>query len=277
MNPRQFIVITDLDGTLLDRESYSYAASLPAVQRLRSLQVPLVLCSSKTCSEIAVVWKELGLRDPFISENGGAIYFLPDYFRFPVAGTIRKGELIALELGTDVTVLRRELARAARETGVQVRCFETMSTDEVARLTGLSQEQAALAVRREYDEPVLVESGNADALIAALRARAFTVTHGDRFLHLARGHDKGKAVRLLLHLYRRRGSAVVSVGLGNSVNDLPMLREVDHPVVVKNSDGCYDSEILRALPQIDQTEGIGPEGWSEAIQRIVIDLAGKIS
>lgn len=277
MNPRQFIVITDLDGTLLDRESYSYAASLSAVQRLRSLHVPLVLCSSKTCSEIAVVWKELGLRDPFISENGGAIYFLPDYFRFPVAGTIRKGELVALELGTDVTVLRRELARAARETGVQVRCFGTMSTDEVARLTGLSPEQAAFALRREYDEPVLVESGNAGALIAALRARAFTVTRGDRFLHLARGHDKGKAVRLLLHLYRRRGSAVVSVGLGNSVNDLPMLRQVNHPVAVRNSDGSYDPEILSALPHIDRTSGIGPQGWSEAVQRIVIDRAGEIA
>ncbi|MBI4482007.1 MAG: HAD hydrolase family protein [Acidobacteria bacterium] len=209
------------------------------------------------------------MRDPFISENGGAVYFLPDYFRFPVAGAIRKGELLALELGTDVSVLRRVLAQAARQTGVQVRCFGTMSADEVARLTGLSREQAALALRREYDEPFVIEAGDAEVLRGLLRGRGATVTYGGRLFHVARGHDKGKAVRLLLHLYRRGGSGVISVGLGNSANDLPLLKEVDVPVVVKNPDGSHDPEILRSLSGVRRTEGIGPEGWREAIRRIV--------
>lgn len=277
MTPRRFLVITDLDGTLLDSQSYSYASSLPAVRRLRSLCVPVVLCSSKTRSEIIVLREELGLPDPFIAENGGAVYFLPDYFPFPVEGSTRKGELAALELGTDIATVRRALAEAAVEAGVTVRSFGTMNASEVSRLTGLGAAQAVLARQREYDEPFWVQAGNTDALIGALRARGFTVTYGGRLFHLARGHDKGKAVRLLLDLYRRSGPGVVSVGLGNSVNDLPMLRQVDHPVVVKNFDGSYDSEILGALPHVDRTNGIGPQGWSEAIRRIVIDAAEKIS
>ena len=73
MTPSGLIVITDLDGTLLDEKSYSYQASLPAIQRLKSAGIPLVLCSSKTYSEILPLWRELDLKDPFIVENGGAI------------------------------------------------------------------------------------------------------------------------------------------------------------------------------------------------------------
>lgn len=277
MTPRRFVVITDLDGTLLDSQSYSYAASLPAVRRLGSLCIPLVLCSSKTRSEIIVLRGELGLRDPFIAENGGAVYFLPDYFSFPVEGSTRKGELAALELGTDIAAVRRALAEAAVEAGVTVRSFETMNASEVSRLTGLGAEQAVLARLREYDEPFVIDAGDGEVLLGLLRQRGFTVTHGGRLYHLARGHDKGKAVRLLLDLYRRSGPAVVSIGLGNSVNDLPMLRLVDHPVVVKNFDGSYDPEILRALPHIDRTNGIGPQGWSEAIRSIVIGASEKNS
>ncbi|MGH7828798.1 MAG: HAD hydrolase family protein, partial [Candidatus Binatia bacterium] len=55
------IIITDLDGTLLDESTYSFQASLPAIQRVTSQGIPLILCSSKTRSEILPLWKELAL------------------------------------------------------------------------------------------------------------------------------------------------------------------------------------------------------------------------
>jgi mannosyl-3-phosphoglycerate phosphatase len=36
------LVFKDLDGTLLDRETYSFQAAKPALERLRQLDVPLV-------------------------------------------------------------------------------------------------------------------------------------------------------------------------------------------------------------------------------------------
>ncbi|MFQ5904658.1 MAG: HAD-IIB family hydrolase, partial [Candidatus Binatia bacterium] len=135
----RLVVITDLDGTLLDQETYSYEASLPAIRRLLSLHIPLILCSSKTSSEIVALWEELGLRDPFISENGGAIYLPPNYFRFPVQGARPKGPLETLELGTDISTLRGVLAETARQCRVRIRSFGAMSPDEVSLLTGLSR------------------------------------------------------------------------------------------------------------------------------------------
>ena len=83
---KKIVVITDLDGTLLDQRTYSYEPSLPAVARLRELKISLVLCSSKTAAEIIPLQRELGLKDPFICESGGAVYFSPRDFKFSLAG-----------------------------------------------------------------------------------------------------------------------------------------------------------------------------------------------
>ncbi|MFQ5849369.1 MAG: HAD-IIB family hydrolase [Candidatus Binatia bacterium] len=272
MNPPRLIVITDLDGTLLDQESYCYDASLPAIQRLLSLKIPLVLCSSKTRVEILPLWEELGLHDPFIVENGGAIYFPVGYFPMPVRGARSRGSLEALELGRDVCVLREALAETAYQCGAEVKSFGGMGLDEISALTGLHREQAELAAMREYDEPFVVKEGDREKLHDALKAKGFTIIQGDRFSHVTGGNDKGKAVRVLLNLYRSGDRSVLSVGLGNSANDLPFLCQVDRPVVVRNPDGSWDAEVVSKIPAVQCTQGIGPYGWKEAIHSILASV-----
>jgi len=268
----KLVVITDLDGTLLDRQTYSYEPSLNAVRRLISQKIPLVLCSSKTRAEMIPLWRELALEAPFIVENGGAICMPPDYFSSPVPGSIRRESLEILELGDPVPGLRAALADAARRCGVTVRSFSSMGPGNIARGTGLSLEASVLALQREYDEPFIVEAGNPEELFRCLSNRGFTVSRGDRFSHLTRGSDKGKAVSRLLELYRAGGAPVFSVGLGNSANDIPLLRSVNRPVVVKCPDGSWDPEILKEIPSAHRTRGIGPQGWAETIEGILTSL-----
>ena len=56
-----FVIFTDLDGTLLDHASYSYAPAEPALALLHKLEIPLILASSKTAFEIAPLREELDL------------------------------------------------------------------------------------------------------------------------------------------------------------------------------------------------------------------------
>jgi mannosyl-3-phosphoglycerate phosphatase len=67
------IVFSDLDGTLLD-ENYSFEVAQPVIARLKALKVPIVLCSSKTRMEIEYFRTKMEINDPFISENGAAIF-----------------------------------------------------------------------------------------------------------------------------------------------------------------------------------------------------------
>ena len=82
----RLVVFTDLDGALLDYETYSFSAASEALELLRRHEIPVVLCSSKTHAEIEHIQLDLRLRHPFISENGGAIFLPRGYFLFTPDG-----------------------------------------------------------------------------------------------------------------------------------------------------------------------------------------------
>ena len=76
------IVYTDLDGTLLDHDTYSFEESKPGLELLKKLEVPIIFCTSKTRFEIEEYREKLGNSHPFISENGGGIFIPKNYFSF---------------------------------------------------------------------------------------------------------------------------------------------------------------------------------------------------
>ncbi|HWP56986.1 MAG TPA: HAD-IIB family hydrolase [Candidatus Acidoferrales bacterium] len=264
------VVVTDLDGSLLDQRTYSAEASRPAVRRLVRLGIPLVLCSSKTAAEIRRLWEKLELRDPFIVENGGAILIPPDYFSPPPGVDSGEGWR-TVRLGKDIGELKEALAAAARHCRARVRSFGTMTLAEIAALTGLSVQESKRAAARFYDEPFIVDRGEENCVVRFLKARKFTVTRGDRFYHLAGGSDKGKATKALVGLYRAVKPDVYTIGIGNSANDLPLLASVDLPVLVRNPDGSWDREVERQIPAILKSAGIGPAGWREVVEKILAE------
>jgi mannosyl-3-phosphoglycerate phosphatase len=266
------VIFTDLDGTFLNPYNYRYDASLTALRKLQSLRIPLIFCSSKTRNEIEPLWRELDLRDPFIVENGGAVYFQPDYFPFPVENSKMRDNFLLLELGEPVDVVRHALREAEQNFHVRIRSFGEMTNKEISQLTGLPKESAKAASEREYDEPFVVYQINYGRLFTALRTKGFRITQGDRFFHLSRGSDKGKGTRRVLELYRRVNPSVRSVGLGDAANDLLMLREVNKPILVRKPDRSWDSVVTQNLAGIQKTMGIGPEGWSEAVEEILRSL-----
>lgn len=269
LNQTRLVVITDLDGTLLDQQTYRYDACLSAIARLRARKIPLVLCSSKTAAEIIPLQRKLDLHEPFICESGGAIYLPKSYFPFAVPSATPQRTMDLIEFGKRIFYLRQALHNAGRDCDVTVKSFGTMTFQEIMFRTGLTLAQAIQARQREYDEPFCIESGDAARFCAALEAQGFTVTRGDRFYHITGGHDKGHAVKELLALYRRQHPELVAVGMGNSANDLPLLRETDIAVAIRNPDGQWDPQVIGSLPEAQRSEAIGPQGWRESMDRIL--------
>ncbi|MHB8834253.1 MAG: HAD-IIB family hydrolase [Candidatus Methylomirabilia bacterium] len=260
------VVISDLDGTLLDPESYSFDAALPALELLRAKGIPLVLCSSKTRREIEVYRQRLGNREPFIFENGGGICLPKGLFPLPFTIAAEESdEYLVIPLGTPYRNLRRALSELRREFGVRVTGFGDLTAAGVAELTDLPALEADLARRREFDEPFVfddpVEPRTAEFL-GAIEARGFHWTRG-RFFHILGDNDKGRAARMLAEWYRRRLPDLVTVGLGDAQNDLPLLRAVDVPVLIKRKDGRH-VEGLRS-PRLVLTAAPGPLGWNRAV------------
>lgn len=268
------IVFTDLDGTLLDLVTYSYEKSIAGVNRLKEIGVPLIFCSAKTRAEQEVYRRKLENFHPFIVENGGAIFIPRGYFPFSFEYHRSIDELLVIELGTSYEEVRQLLGKVIEEGGFHFRGFGDMSDEEVAEETGLDIESAKLAKQREYDETVVIASGakqshitsgETDEFLRKIEQAGLNWTHGGRFYGVMRDNDKGKAVKIVTGLYREMWGEIETIGLGDSLNDLPMLSTVDIPILVQKRDYAWENI---DVPNLRKVQGIGPEGWSKAIKEI---------
>jgi len=254
------VVFTDLDGTLLDADTYSCEAARTGLRLLKDREIPLVICTSKTRSEIMYWRRQLGNHHPFISENGGGIYIPEGYFDIPVDHDRTTDGYLVIERGTPYRELTGVLDELAERFPLQG--FHDMSPADLAADAGLSLPEARRALTRDYDEPfILHDRARISDLQSAIRDRGLQLVEGGRYFHLTGGQDKGQAVRILAALYEREHGDVVTVGIGDAANDVPMLDAVDHPYLVARPDGTYASD---AYPWAG---GIGPAGWNRVIRR----------
>lgn len=266
------VVFTDLDGTLLDHETYSYSPATEALGLLERKGIPLIFCSSKTRAEIELIQLDLRLRHPFISENGGAVFMPSGYFPFTPEGARNIEGYEVIEFGAPYWQLVGALHRIAGELGIRTVGFSDMSVEEVAQDCKLSLTEARLAKLREYDEPFrILRSSPAirSRLPDAMHRTGLHCTRGGRYYHVTGVADKGLAIRRLRSLYEQAWGKVLAVGLGDSLNDVPLLQEVDIPIVVRNPVAGATTRLLRRVPTARLSSAPGPRGWNEMMLEIV--------
>jgi len=264
-------IFTDLDGTLLSETSYEPGPALPVLKKCQESNIPVVFCSSKTAAEITYTRKTLGNTDPFIVENGGAIYIPKG--NLPVTDvTVRHTEnFYVIEIGDPVASLRKALKSAAKKAGAKVRGMGEMSVEEVCKLTGLGRPQAKMAMERQFDEPFILDSGNPERLEREIRQLGYSITKGGRFFHILGGNDKGKAAKILSSIYKTLLPDLHTIGIGDAENDIPLLRAVDRAFLVKKPSGKWEK--LPSLPNLTKIDLVGPQGWAKAVSHI-LDEAG---
>ena len=271
-SPPPLVVMTDLDGTLLDHETYSYAPASLMLDRLRSEGIPLILNTSKTAAELNALREELQNTDPYVVENGSAVYVPADYF-------VPKSDEGAHKPGNDMHVLgalRSEILpiiqKIRMEENFLFTGFADMEVSEVIAYTGLSETAATLAATREYSEPLIWQDSahqlrKFEALIANHGLR---LLKGGRFVHVIGACDKGKC----LHWLRSRfsdsyGAQPTFVALGDSQNDVAMLNAADIAVIVRSSH--HEPPDLEKQSSVIITEETGPQGWANALTQILDD------
>lgn len=266
----QLIIFTDLDGTLLNGETYDYAATLPIIQQLKSLKIPVVPVTSKTRAEVSTLRQDLGLTDPFVTENGSGIFIEVNHNPFKAAPGEQEDDYYVVDLGCPYVQARAGLRVIANELRHSLLGFGDMTIERLQKYTGLSAKDAQEAKAREFSEPFITPKAvTSEQIVEAVEAIGFKVVVGDRFSHLI-GPDagKGNAVKRLVALYKSilpPDETIVTIGLGNSPNDLDMLENVDHPIVLPGVKGPH--------PQLGNqgwqiAPSPAPQGWVDAITAI---------
>lgn len=262
-----WVIYTDLDGTLLDHHSYSHTAAQPALDWLHQHSVPVVLTSSKTFPELEALAAQLHLEYPVIGENGAFVAW-PVAFDLAADGGNEKRGYHFSYFGKSSGEIASVLQTLRGNPEFQFSGFSDWSVEDLMQKTGLSENAAIMAKQREASEPILWQGrdGALQDFRAALEAQGLKLVRGGRFYHVMGPTSKRRAMEWLnAALKKQRGSTPFTIALGDGPNDLEMLEAADVSVIVANP---FSDAVEPQARRLIRTQATGPAGWNEAIQQI---------
>ena len=241
-------VVSDVDGTLMDH-SYDLTPAKETIKTLKNLSIPVILCTSKTASEVKVIRNELNLTDPFIVENGAAIY----------GESLEKvnGEII---LGKKYEFLEEILNSISKQINYKLIPLNNLTDQEATQLTGLRGESLNLMRDRHWSMPFLNPPSFLEEKInSCCKNFNVDVFKGNRMSHLlSTNSNKGKAIKALKKYSNLENIKII--GLGDSPNDLPLLLNSDIRIVIPGIEGP-NLNLLDQLKGINYVLASEPNGY----------------
>lgn len=274
------VVLTSIDGCLLDPETNSYGAARQALAALQRRSIPLILISQRTQAEIEGLRQPLQLEHPFICEGGSILYLPESYFPSSIldASWIPQSPYYLQIFGLAYERLRQVLQEVRAQLQTDLLGYGDWTAAELAMALGISQAEAERMQQRRFSE-VFGYSGDPDRLQTALREHSQQLLPKYRLMlsplafpsQIAQWYLMGmrttglhlSPVTLLLDCYRRQLGSVNALGLGNALPDLEFLYQVQQKVVLPGP------QFHQVVPHLEtgwqQGDLPGPEGWNEVV------------
>jgi mannosyl-3-phosphoglycerate phosphatase len=266
------VVFTDIDGTISDINTGKYDLSARLIRKLKENSIPVIFCSAKTFAEQEKIRQDIGIREPLIVENGGAVMIPTDYFSPSTMLIVKNhkkiGNYIMIELGKPSHIIRQKLNSIRENYKIEFKGVADVSLRKLSSITGLRPSYARRMADRKYGETILlIDEKDVKPFTRRAREIGLRVIHGGRFFDVTAGNDKGKAVRILLQLFRQKyAQKVIFFGIGDSLNDAPMLRHMDVPMLVQRPDKAWSPLKMKNIVKLP---GIGPRGWKSAFDKVI--------
>ena len=260
------LVVSDVDGTLVQSDKSLSPGTITAAKRLLDAGVPLAIVSSRPPRGMRWISEKLELKAPYGGFNGGALVS-PDgaviEWNPAPAGIVRQAIELFGRRGVDAWLFTQDewLVRDAKGVYVEheqhtvrfdARVVESFDpyVEQVGKLVGVSEDFALLAdVERELQS--IVRDG-----ATAHRSQRYylDLTH--------RNANKGYAVTALA---RHQGVDLSEVAvLGDMVNDVPMFKVAGFSVAMGNG-----SDETKAQASAE-TASNDDEGWAKAVDTLIL-------
>lgn len=271
----EWLVFTDMDGSLLDHYTYDFEAAVPTLAQLKKHKIPVIPITSKTQAEVEDIRQQLNNRYPFIIENGAAVFIPKYYFRKQPEGTEQIGDYWVRRFVAPRADWQALIAQVRDAFKGEFVTFAEAGVEGIMEMTGLDAESASKAAQRQYGEPIAWKGTDERKLAfkAALQDLGAIILEGGRFMHVSGKSNKGMALHWLTSVYQQSsnenagGKPYMTIALGDSQNDRAMLEVADYAITIRSP--VHAPPTLDRLDNVILTKQYGPNGWVEGVNQII--------
>ncbi len=177
--------------------------------------IPAVWLTSRSRLQFDDARRKHGHTQPFIAEDGCAVYLPEGYFhltpasdasRARKAATVRLGRFTCIPVAEALPAAADALQALSQDTGVPVVTLRSLSPRELAQNTGLPQREAELARQRDFDDIFFFAGASdeeIDRFLAEGRNRNLQFRQHGVLWSAAIGASVQRCIRELAKLYDR--------------------------------------------------------------------------
>ena len=186
------IIFTDLDGTLLNRDTFKFDEIKDYIKNLVSEGIIIIPNTSKTQVEIEDFNKKIDLSLPFISENGSAIFGLDNLNKnFPESFVLSREKEITLNL------FQKGVPENLRS---KCKLISKMEKKTQREIFGLSDKNLKNVLNRSYSTPILFKGNNEQKkdLLKIVKNIGLSLHEGGRVMNICDNVSKLKAMNRVI-------------------------------------------------------------------------------
>ncbi len=257
------IIFTDLDGSLLHRETFKFDSIKDYIKDLINNEIIIIPNSSKTEKEIEKFNEELGVELPYISENGSLISglnLINSNFPNKIILSREKEELL-------------EIFNLKVPEKIKNKCLLISKLDKKKqeKIFGQKDDRLNDVLSRKYTLPFLFngEKKDKNRLIKILSANSLTLQEGGRVSNLCDNVNKVKSMNKVIKILKKTKNKIKTIAVGDNYNDLDMLKNCDIPCLVFNDQFKLDQINIDNLIFSNKPS---PEGWADVIKMAIAKL-----
>ena len=246
------LIFTDLDGTLLNRDTFKFDSIKIFLNELKNKNIIIIPNSSKTEDEIKEFNNEANFKFPFISENGSIIHSeFPDKI------------MLAKNVHEIQNIFDKNINQDLKS---KCRVISNLTTQEQIQIFGLPENKLKQVFKRTCTIPIKFEGNNKEKLRLKniLLEIGLDFKDGGRVLNLGDRVNKADAMKKIIYMLENKyKSKPKTIAIGDNHNDLDMLKNSDIPCLVKNNKFINKDLQIKNLIISKQT---APEGWVEVVK-----------
>lgn len=257
-----FILISDLDGTLLGNDDFDFGLIKSDILNLLDTGHLLVLASSKTKVEIESFCEDLGRSVPFIYENGAGA---ENFSLFSWSDAPPYSHQSPKAMRTDVLLTNWEGCIPPRFKS-QCHFVKDMDGKDQQACLGLESTALVRALKRSFSLPFTFFGSASDVQkLKYLAAKSgLSVQKGGRVYNLSGCHDKADYLPKIRKWATKAKATPVLIVLGDSQNDIKMLKQGDVSCIIPSENGHCLSLGNDNNPTIIAPRA-APLGWLDAV------------